>query len=293
VRLTSAEWGCPGCGSQRGASPLFAKGPWKYGACRECGLVHLDPVPKPDETASLYSESYFSGAGPGEYVDYVADEELHRANARVQLARLAKANKGARGTLLDVGCAYGFVADEARRAGWDVDGVEIATVAAQSARDRFGLVVLPDLKAAVASGKTYDVVAFFQVLAQFGSSDDALEAAHQLIRPGGLLIVETANRGSRIAKLLGRHWHFIAPPTVISLFDPETLDSVLLRTGCQRVANSATRKSVSLELTANALEQRYGKAFAPLRAMTQKPPLRGRAIRYPFADLMTVIAARM
>ncbi len=200
---------------------------------------------------------------------------------------------GPPGKLLDVGCAHGFMLDEARAAGWDGQGVEIANVAAQHARDRFGFVVHPDLDAAAASGERFDVVTFLQVVAHLPSGADALEAAHDVLRPDGMLVIETANRGSRIARVLGRHWHFIAPPSVLSLFDAETLDGLLRRTGFERVASFPTRKAVSLSLTANVMEQRYGRLFAPVRALTGTPALRHRAVRYPFADLMTIIATRV
>jgi hypothetical protein len=58
------------------------------------------------------------------------------------------------------------------------------------------------------------------------------------------------------------------------------------------VARFPTRKAVSVGLVANVLEQRYGKLFSPLRSLGAKPAVRGRAIRYPFADLMTVVATR-
>ena len=158
---------------------MFEKHTWAYGACPTCGLVHLDPMPKPDEATSLFGASYFSGGGAGEYVDYVGDEELHRVNARAQLRGLEQVRPGPPGKLLDVGCAHGFMLDEARAAGWDGQGVEIANVAAQHARDRFGFVVHPDLDAAAASGERFDVVTFLQVVAHLPSGADALEAAHE------------------------------------------------------------------------------------------------------------------
>jgi SAM-dependent methyltransferase len=273
---------------------LLTKGPWLYGTCPDCSLVHLDPVPSPDESAELYGESYFTGGGVGEYIDYAADEDLHRINARSHLARLARARKGAPGRLLDFGCAHGFVADELRAAGWDVEGVEISDVAAQYARDRFGLTVYPDFEKAIAAdGKgAFDVITFFQVLSQLPDSAAALDAAHALLRPGGMVMVESSNRGGTLARAMGRHWHLIAPPSVISLFDPETLEGLLRRRGFEPVARYPTRKAVSVGLVANVLEQRYGKVFSPLRSLGAKPAVRGRAIRYPFADLMTVVAER-
>jgi hypothetical protein len=107
-----------------------------------------------------------------------------------------------------------------------------------------------------------------------------------------MVMVESSNRGGTIARALGRHWHLIAPPSVISLFEPETLDGLLRRRGFEPVARFPTRKAVSVGLVANVLEQRYGRVFSPLRSLGAKPAVRGRAIRYPFADLMTVVATR-
>jgi SAM-dependent methyltransferase len=251
-------------------------------------------VPSPDESAALYGESYFTGGGVGEYIDYAADEGLHRLNARSHLTRLSRVRPGPPGRLLDFGCAHGFVTDELRAAGWEVEGIEISEVAAQFARERFGLTVYPDFEKAMAANGdgAFDVITFFQVLSQLPSSAAALDAAHALLRPGGMVMIESSNRGSPIARALGRRWHLIAPPSVISLFDPETLDALLRRQGFEPVARFPTRKAVSVGLVTNVLEQRYGRVFAPVRSVGARPGVRGRAIRYPFADLMTVVATR-
>jgi SAM-dependent methyltransferase len=285
---------CPGCKSESAPRQLFPKGNWIYAACPDCGLVHLDPVPTPEESAALYGASYFAGGGLGEYIDYAGDEELHRVNARRQLARIARVRPDGPGELLDFGCAYGFFADEARRAGWKVEGVEISDVAARNARERFGLTVYPDLGTAIASNGAgvFDVVTFLQVLAQLPRPADALASAHALLRRGGLLVVETANRASPVARLLGRHWHLLAPPASISLFTPETLDGLLGRCGFERVALFPTRKAVTVGLVANSLERTYGRVLAPLGSMGRSRALRERIVRYPFADLMTVVAER-
>jgi SAM-dependent methyltransferase len=252
-------------------------------------------VPSPDESAALYGESYFTGGGVGEYIDYAADDGLHRVNARSHLARLARVRSGPPGRLLDFGCAHGFVADELRTAGWDVEGVEISDVAAQFAREHFGLTVYPDFEKVIAANGdgAFDVITFFQVLSQLPDSAAALESAHALLRPGGMVMIESSNRGSPIARRLGPRWHLIAPPSVISLFDPETLDALLRRQGFEPIARFPTRKAVSVGLVTNVLEQRYGRVFAPVRSVGSRPGLRGRAIRYPFADLMTVVAMRI
>jgi len=129
------------------------------------------------------------------------------------------------------------------------------------------------------------------VLSQLPSSAAALDFAHAPSARGhdhgGELEPGEPHRPPA-----GRRWHLIAPPSVISLFDPETLDALLRRQGFEPLARFPTRKAVSVGLVTNVLEQRYGRVFAPVRSIGSRPGLRGRAIRYPFADLMTVVATR-
>ena len=97
--------------------------------CPSCGtLIRADP-PSYDALDEIYGPAYFSDAsgttrGQG-YADYLGEEANHRANA-VARVRLLEHHQQA-GRLLDVGCAAGFFLDEARRAGWQVQGVEFST----------------------------------------------------------------------------------------------------------------------------------------------------------------------
>ena len=98
--------------------------------CPACALVFYDDTASPEE---LYTERYFTG---GEYRDYVADKSTIQRNFRRRLPEMLRL--APRGSLLEIGSAYGFFLELARRH-WTVRGIEIAPEAARHARDQLGL----------------------------------------------------------------------------------------------------------------------------------------------------------
>ena len=190
--------------------------------CRSCRLVFSVPVPGSVELPELYSEAYFTGGGPG-YVGYLNDEATHRTQARRYLARLAREGQ-LRGRLLDVGCATGFFLDEARRAGWDVAGCEVSGYAAAHARNGLGLDVqcAPLLETSYPPA-SFDVITFFNVLEHIPEPRAVAERVHALLKPGGLLVIETWDRDSLAARAAGRRWHQYSPPFVVSYFNRRSL----------------------------------------------------------------------
>ena len=98
--------------------------------CRKCGFTYLNPR----LDGNVYIDNYVS------MIDdkYVEQEEGRRASARYILKYLNK-NKAGKGRLLDIGCAAGFFLDEARKAGWDVYGVDLCEWGVEHARKKLGL----------------------------------------------------------------------------------------------------------------------------------------------------------
>src|SRR5438105_1315272 len=94
-----------------------------------CRLLFRAQPPDDEAIQDIYDARYFRDQ-PGDsdrhgYADYLADESLHRANARRRI-HLLSAHTRRPGRLLDVGCAAGFFVDEAGRAGWDASGIDVS-----------------------------------------------------------------------------------------------------------------------------------------------------------------------
>lgn len=281
---------CKICGSQRSV-PWLERDAWRYRACSNCSAVWLDPLPAEDWAEEFYDQGYFTGGGRGGYQDYLADEEQHRINgkARVALGRRFGANP--RGTWLDVGCAAGFTLDEARKEGFTALGVEPSPWARKVASERFGLSVSKTFaEPRRALGGRIDIASFFQVLEHIRDPVAALAEAHACLRPGGLLLIETWDRGSTIARLFGRHWQQITPPSVLWLLNRNSLTHALERAGFRARAILGTSKRVSLVCALGILADKEPRLLGPaLRALGRSAPRRF-AITYSLGDLISVAA---
>src|SRR5919206_1267407 len=138
VPPTDTNSDCIVCGSTDAPAPLYRG----IVRCTACGYVSADMRLTDEELFALYNEGFFSGA---EFSDYAADEKFFRKNFRLRLRTLKKFLDPARHRrLLEIGSAYGFFLDEARREFAHVEGIDITTEGVAHARARFKLDVVQD-----------------------------------------------------------------------------------------------------------------------------------------------------
>jgi SAM-dependent methyltransferase len=287
-----AEPGCPACGEHE-TRRLFTVAGADYVACVACGLARLDPLPSESDLLANFGPGYFEGADvPGGYDSYAADEAIHRRNARRRLARVAKQRTGLPpGAMLDIGCAYGYALDEARSQGWSVVGVEPAPAAAERAHG-LGLRVFADAGAALAEHPDgFDVVSMCHVLSHVQDPVAVVASAAKSLKPGGLLFIETWRRDALVARLAGRRWHVISPPTVVWLETGASIRALLDRVGLDVVGWTRGRKAVSIGFVATLLAgRRLPEPLAGAAARLARSRWSRSSLVYPFADLVWVTA---
>jgi SAM-dependent methyltransferase len=127
---------------------------------------------------------------------------------------------------------------EARRAGWDVQGIEVSEYAAERARAR-GVAVTTALAESVAApAGTYDCVCLWDVLEHVRDPAAVVCQAGAALRPGGVLALSTGDLTSWCARWSGAGWHLFNLPEHLFFFSPASLRALLARAGC-RVAEVA------------------------------------------------------
>lgn len=209
------------------ALPYFSKHGYQYARCSSCAFVFVTPLP---DTSIVYQDSYFSGASHGfGYVDYDSDKEAMRSTFEKYL-ELAETELPQKGTLLDIGAATGFFMSIAQNMGWEVRGIEISPYAAKLAGAK-GLTVLAGTIDSHSTEHTYDAITMLDVLEHVDSPRETLQKAFGLLKHGGVLVINTPDTGSVIARLLTSLWHQYIPPEHIALFNEKNISSLLKETG--------------------------------------------------------------
>ena len=172
--------------------------PGQYGAlyrCERCGTVAQPSLPRGDALLELYRHMRDE--------HYLDEEEGRRVTARRLLDEIGKHAPG--GPLLDVGCGHGLLLDEARRRGYEVEGLELSEQAFAHAHDALGLTVhartLDDL-VRDPDARRYAVIVLADVIEHLDDPRRAVDNCVKLLAPDGLLCVVTPDPGSRTARLL-------------------------------------------------------------------------------------------
>jgi 2-polyprenyl-3-methyl-5-hydroxy-6-metoxy-1,4-benzoquinol methylase len=261
--------------------------------CRACDHGWIAQHADDGHLAALYDAPYFQGGADG-YPDYVGAEDALRRSARAHLDVLDRRHPQ-RGRLLDVGCAAGFLLDEARRRGWEPVGLERSAAMVEFAREQLGVPVLHGT-CCQHRGRAgeYDAVTMIQVLEHVDSPVGCcLASVAGRLRPGGTLLVETWDAASWTARLAGRRWQQLSPPTVQHWFSERSLRAALAQAGFDDVAVDRPGKLVDLDRVLALAEQKYlPRAVGAVRRATRRLGLEKLAVRYPLDDLVRVVARR-
>jgi len=197
--------------------------------CPKCGHIFWNGSLPDDACRVLYSERYFR---EGEYSDYQADRALLQRNFR-RRARLVRRHTSG-DALLEIGSAYGFFLDLVRDR-FRVQGFEICEQAAASAREQLRLPVRSDDFLACELDERFDAVCLWDVIEHLERPDLFLRKIASLMAPGGHLFLTTGDISSPIARLRGRNWRLVHPPTHIHYFGRETIARLLERFGFEIV----------------------------------------------------------
>jgi SAM-dependent methyltransferase len=275
VATEGANGHCAACAAAT-TEPWATIGEFQYVRCTGCGLVRLDPMPSAADAALLYDDSYFTASAHRGYADYLADERIHRRNARRHLRRLRTYGAVPPGRLVEIGAAAGFVLDEARAQGWQVIGTDVAASMRAAARSLHGIDVVRSVDDLDLAAGTVDAVLAKQVLEHLVDPLTLLSDLRTRMRAGALLSIETWDRGAAIARLFGRRWQQVNPPSVLWLWDAAQLRHVVERAGFEVVRCRPVVKLVSVATVTGQLG-RVG-------------PLRNLPLPYGLGDLVVLIA---
>jgi SAM-dependent methyltransferase len=203
--------------------------------CDGCAVERLEPQPSEADLELAYGADYY-GAPRRKFVSWIARlvTLAQRLRARSAARRLFA---GAR--VLDIGCGNGgFLAAMAAR-GFRVEGTERdAGSAARAKSGRDFAVHAGDLTALPLTTGTYDLVTLWHVLEHLRDPAATLTRIHELMVPGGLLVLSLPNAESWQARCFGPHWFHHDPPRHLFSFGRLGLTRLLAARGFTVLATS-------------------------------------------------------
>jgi len=212
--------------------------------CQECHLEFVNPLPTIETMQENYQrEMTGNETGTGIHSNYILERQkrfksfskLH--NSRLSLIERLYPKKG---NLLDIGCGAGFFLNSAKERGWNCYGMEILFEYVKFAQENFALenIHLESLDESITfEPNTFDVITLWDLIEHLRNPLESLKKIHQIMKPGGLLVMWTPNVKNSIflkEKWTGyriiQHFYFFSGESLTNLLEKAGFKIVSLNT---------------------------------------------------------------
>jgi SAM-dependent methyltransferase len=250
---------CPMCSTDsfrvRFSGPGFE--PYRVVRCTACGFHYLSPRPTEAAIRSLYEDDdYWVSHETGGYSDYRLQERPLRLTYCKLLRGLARLGMTG-GAMLEVGCAHGFLLDEARPFFERREGTELSGAAATAAAELADRVYEGGLDR-VPRERRFDLVISTQVIEHLHHPLEFIEQQAARLKRGGRVVVATPFMGGPLQRVMGRRWPSFKIPEHISYFDPRSLRGLMERAGLEEIRRLPYAHAFPLALIASKLGLEIG-----------------------------------
>jgi len=171
--------------------------------CKQCGLMYANPQ------ESVDCETFQSDAYPSVFNEVECRQYFQKQHVQVpdnlRALRVLNGLVPKRGKLLEIGSFCGIFLDRIRTAGWEVMGLEPDRGVADYSRAKYGLnIVAGVLPNPSLPDNNFDAVVMLHVIEHMPDPSENLREIRRVLKPGGVLVVETPRFDSLMFKILGR-----------------------------------------------------------------------------------------
>lgn len=215
---------CPLCGNKE-FTAMTNVNKHNYVKCLMCELVYLRPRLTEKSILDYYSsETFYSEYSSGS--GYEIQENALRITFRKLLQRVS-GKILLEGSLLEVGCGYGYFLDEAKKYFSSAVGTDFSKEAVSGAKKYNQNVFCGGLEAVPREFSNFDVVTNFAVLEHVYDPLKFIEDIKNKMNKGGKLIIATPYAGGFWYRILGKRWPFFIYPEHVCLYDKKSLEELL------------------------------------------------------------------
>lgn len=272
---------------------FVANGTWNLYQCTQCSSAYLNPRPNQSSIHKAYGSyythesmannrksveklskfrkirrmlangycNYHHGTrrtpsnGLGAWLLYLYPR--FRKTLKAQFRYLPKPKAGQ--ALLDIGCGNGDFLSLAAEVGWDVSGVDPDPKAVNVARLNGHDVVLGGIEKFANNSEVFDVITMNHVIEHVHDPIYLVESVFRLLKPGGILFIDTPNIESSGAKMFGKNWRGLETPRHLVLFSREGLSKILNSIGFSSIS-FLSRREVRKNIALKSYRMQLGKS---------------------------------
>jgi len=182
---------------------------YNYYLCDYCLTLFVYPTPPLTDQNNYYKKSFNYFAGE-------ANENIIRIRARIIINKLKTLfPKGSR--LLDIGAGFGFLLDEAQKAGLNITGIEPSKNLVKKNTNK-NHIVCGQFPSSKLKNQKYDFITLVHVIEHVRVPSFVIKHALSLLNPEGILYVETPNLDSHLYRFEKENYTFLTPPDHIWVF---------------------------------------------------------------------------
>lgn len=206
---------CPYCHTE---SPLYfqskdynrniSQETFDHYRCPQCRLIFIDPIPS--NLGAYYPDIYHVIPETQEQLEAASEPERYKIEIVKQFID--------KGRLLEVGPSYGGFTYLAKKAGFEVEAIEMSAQCCRFLNEVVGVRAInsSDPVDALQHLEAYDVIALWHVIEHLPDPWLTLDVIYTKLKPGGVLIISSVNPNAFQFRILGRYWlHLDAPRHVM------------------------------------------------------------------------------
>ena len=173
--------------------------------CGRCGLVYQDRAFSTVELSNIYNETYYDHWGAKQNFETLWAIKVKSCLAYLELLTPSLSVPLVSPSLLDIGCAHGFMLEAAQQRGFRPVGIEVSP-AGSIAKGQGFIVYDKSLLELRLQAQSFDIVTIIDVLEHIPAPQEFMQEIRRILKPGGAVLIVTPDIGSWAAKIMKGKW---------------------------------------------------------------------------------------
>lgn len=274
---------CPVCGSSR-LIPKWNVDSYHVSKCTDCTAKMVTNPPTLEELAE-----YYKGVSDPAYYDENREQLSYFYN---KLGGIIKGMCPDGQRIFDVGCSRGWFMDSMK--GWECHGNELNEFEANEAKRLYGDNIIQGPFETCPDYQTpFDVVTIQDVLDHFIDPLAVIKKANRMLKVGGLLVIKVHDFGCLYAKLTGKKFYAVIPPSHLTYFTRKSLRVLCEKNGFSVIKQAHYSQAITIPTIFFRLSHSNTDSFfGRIHTLLQHSFLRNVTIRKNLHDIVTIFAIK-